>query len=66
MGEIRENAVRLDEKRLLTVREFEVYASVGHNNAYKFIQMADCGIRLGKKILVDRKRFDQWVSEQLS
>lgn len=66
MGEIRENTVRLDEKRLLSVREFEIYASVGHNNAYKVIQLADCGMRLGKKILVDRKRFDEWVSEQIS
>lgn len=66
MERVSENSIRLDEKRLLTVREFEKYASIGHNNAYKVIRLARCGIRVGTKILVDRKRFDDWVSEQVS
>lgn len=66
MERLSENTTRLDEKRLLSVRDFERYASIGHNNAYKLINRSGCGIRIGNKILVDRIRFDDWCSSQIS
>lgn len=58
--------IPLTEKRLLTVKEFQEYASIGRNNAFKMIQEIGCGIRVGRKILVDRECFDKWCSRQCS
>ncbi|MCH5340545.1 MAG: hypothetical protein J1E01_03665 [Acetatifactor sp.] len=53
--------VRLDEKRCLTVEEFQIYCSMGRNNALKLIKKSNAGIRVGRKILVDRVAFDKWL-----
>ena len=58
--------VPLTEKRLLTVKEFQEYASIGRNNAFKMIRDIGCGIRVGRKTLVDRESFDKWCSQQCS
>ncbi len=50
--------VPLSEKRLFSVPEFQIYASIGRNNAFKLIQQAGCEIRIGKRIFVDRVKFD--------
>ena len=56
--------VRLDEKRCLTIAEFMVYCGVGRNNAFKLAEKANAKIKVGKKILVDRVLFDEWLEEQ--
>lgn len=58
------NRVSLNEKRLLSVAEFQVYASVGRNRAFKLIKQTGCEIRLGKRVYADRICFDQWCSRQ--
>ena len=50
--------IPLSEKRLLTISEFQAYASIGRNNAFKLIRQAGCEIRIGKRIFVDRVKFD--------
>ncbi len=62
----KKSAVRLDEKRCLTVKEFQEYCSVGRNNAFKLIHQSQCGVRIGKKILADRIAFDHWLDEKRS
>lgn len=59
-------AVSLKDKRLISVEELQYYASVGRNTAFKLIKEAGCGIRIGRRLLVDRQKFDAWCSEQVS
>lgn len=61
---IDKNEIRLDEKRCLTVKELQVYCSIGKNSALKMIHQSGCGMRVGKKILVDRVRFDKWLEQK--
>lgn len=53
--------VPLNEKRCLTVNEFQIYMSIGRNNALKLIKKSHCGRKVGRKILVDRIAFEQWM-----
>lgn len=55
---------RLDEKRCLTIKEFQSYFSIGRNNALKLVKKSGAAIYVGKKILVDRVAFDKWLDEQ--
>ena len=68
--EVKENekisAVRLDEKRCLSVKEFQAYCSIGRNNAFELIKESQSGLRIGKKILVDRVTFDRWLEDKMS
>lgn len=52
--------IPLNEKRLLSVPEFQEYASIGRNNAFKLIRAAGCEIRIGKRVFADRVVFDSW------
>lgn len=58
-----EQVIRLDEKRCLTVKEFQQYCNVGRNNAFKLIRKSKAGVYIGKKILVDRLCFDSWLEK---
>ncbi len=53
--------VPLNEKRCLTVKEFQIYMSIGRNNALRLIKKSHCGRKVGRKILVDRIAFEQWM-----
>lgn len=55
--------VPLNEKRCLTVEEFQAYMGVGRNNALKVIKISGCGKKVGRKILVDRIAFDMWMDD---
>ena len=57
-------ATGLDEKRCLTINEFQEYFSIGRNNALKLARQSGAIIRIGRKILVDRIVFDEWLDEQ--
>ncbi len=50
----------LTEKRLLPLKEFCIYSSLGQHTARKFA--ADIGIerRIGRRVLYDRAAFDRW------
>lgn len=58
--------IPLSEKRLLTTSEFQAYASIGRNNAFKLIRLTGSEIRIGKRVYADRVKFDAWCSEQTS
>lgn len=61
MKDLDAQAVPINQKRCLTVEEFQTYCSIGRNNALKVIKKSKTGIRVGKKILVDRAAFDKWL-----
>ena len=58
--------IPLSEKRLLTISEFQAYASIGRNNAFNLIRLTGSEIRIGKRVYADRVKFDAWCSEQTS
>lgn len=56
-------SVPLNEKRCLTVEEFQAYMGIGRNNALNIIKKSGCGKKVGRKILVDRIAFDMWMDD---
>lgn len=61
MNKMDMQSVPINQKRCLTVEEFQTYCSIGRNNALKLIKKSNAGIRVGRKILVDRVAFDKWL-----
>lgn len=61
MNKLDMQSVPINQKRCLTVEEFQTYCSIGRNNALKLIKRSNAGIRVGRKILVDRVAFDKWL-----
>lgn len=50
----------LSEKGLLSIAEFMTYASVGRNTAIKLSHTAHCRVAIGRRVLIDRVKFDEW------
>lgn len=63
MRGLKTKPIPLNEKRCLTVEEFQAYMGIGRNNALKIIKISGCGRKVGRKILVDRIAFDMWMNE---
>lgn len=59
-------SIPLNEKRLLSVPEFQAYTSLGRNNAFKLIRQSGCEIRIGKRVFADRVIFDAWCDANAS
>lgn len=58
--------VPLDKKIFLTAKEVQALTGIGRNNCYQIIKEANCSIRIGRKILVNREVFQQWCNEHIS
>ncbi len=56
----------LNEKRLLSLKEFCVYSSLGQNTARRFAKKAGIEKRIGHKVLYDRVLFDEWCNNNKS
>lgn len=52
--------IPLTEKRLLRLKEFCEYSSLGENAARKFAEKTGIKKRIGRKVLFDRELFDRW------
>ncbi len=61
--EVKEH-VALNEKRLLAIPEFQIYASIGRNNALRLARESGAAMRIGRRLLIDRVKFDAWCDEQ--
>ncbi len=57
---------RLNEKRLLSLKEFCAYSSQGQNTARRFAKKAGIEKRIGHKVLYDRVLFDEWCDNNKS
>lgn len=55
-------SVRICDKRLLSVPEFCTYASVGRNRAMDLAQAAGAVSRMGRRVLIDRAKFDAYCN----
>ncbi|MBP3544121.1 MAG: hypothetical protein J6J86_07825 [Lachnospiraceae bacterium] len=52
--------VRICDKRLLSVTEFCAYSSIGRNKAMEVAEAAGAISRMGKRVLIDRVKFDEY------
>lgn len=51
--------------RLLNVKEFQEYAGgIGRNSALNLAQKAEVRIKIGRRLLIDREKFDAWLDSQ--
>lgn len=53
----------LSDKRLLSMDEFAIYTSMGANKTRELAEISGALFRAGRRLLVDRKKFDQWCDE---
>ena len=49
------------EKALLTIKELQAYTGIGRNNTYKLARKSGAMVCVGRHILVNRKRFDEYI-----
>ncbi len=57
------SVISLKDKRLLDIGEFSIYTSLGKAAARELAESANAVFKLGRRILVDRVKFDQWCDE---
>lgn len=56
----------LNQKRLLSLKEFCIYASLGQNTARQAAKKSGIEKRIGHKVLYDRVLFDEWCDNNKS
>lgn len=56
----------LNQKRLLGLKEFCIYASLGQNTARQAAKKSGIEKRIGHKVLYDRVLFDEWCDKNKS
>lgn len=53
-----------ENNRLLNVKEFQAYCGgIGRNSALNLAREAEVRVKIGRRLLIDRKKFDVWVCE---
>lgn len=55
--------ITLSDKRFLTVPEFCIYASIGKDRGMALAEAAGAVFRVGKRVNIDRVKFDRWCDE---
>lgn len=50
----------LSDKALLSVDEFRSYCGLGRNAALKLAIDSECRIIVGRRVLINRAKFDKW------
>ncbi len=56
--------VPLNEKRLLSLTEFQTYCGLGRNAALNLSIKAKCRFNIdSRRILIDRVQFDKWCEQ---
>ena len=55
--------VTLSDKRLLNIDEFCIYAGIGVNAARNVAETTGALFRVGRRVLVDRVKFDKFCDE---
>lgn len=53
----------LSDKRLLSMEEFRLYAGLGNNVARNVAKSTGAIFRVGRRVLVDRVKFDKFCDE---
>ena len=53
----------MSDKRLLSMEEFRVYSGLGENVARNVAESTGAIFRVGRRVLVDRVKFDRFCDE---
>lgn len=53
----------LGESRLMDTEELRAYTNLGRNNAMKLGEEIGAKVKIGKRVLWDRKKIDQYFNE---
>ena len=64
MKDKKDSTVLLSYKRMLSIAEFQIYCGLGRNSALKLSKKANCRFMYGRRVLIDRKKFDEWCDKQ--
>lgn len=51
------------ESRLMDTEELRAYTNLGRNNAMKLGEQVGAKVKIGKRVLWDRKKIDQYLNE---
>lgn len=52
------------ENRLMNLEEFQRYAGgIGRNSALRLAREAEARVKIGRRLLIDRVKFEAWVEE---
>lgn len=51
----------MDEKRLVSIKEFCEYCGLGRNSATKLAEKSGAKVQFGRRTLVDLHRFNDWL-----
>lgn len=51
----------LESKKILNIKEFQAYTTLGRNGAYKLAHESGAAFRVGKRILINRDAFDRYI-----
>lgn len=58
---LRENNSAAVEARMLNTKELQSYIGLGRNNAMKLGEEAGAKVKLGKRVLWDKRKIDKYV-----
>lgn len=47
--------------RLMTVVELQDYCKIGRNSALKLARMSEARVKIGRRLLIDKSRIDEWI-----
>lgn len=50
--------------RLMGISELMRYTSLGRNTAMELGKSSNAIVRMGKRVLYDRRKIDKWIDEQ--
>ena len=53
----------ISENRLMDTEELRAYTNLGRNNAMKLGEEIGAKVKIGKRVLWDRKKIDQYINE---
>ena len=56
--------IPLTQKRLLDIKEYQWYTSLGKNRATELAKESGAALRFGRRVLIDRVKFDAWCDAQ--
>lgn len=59
-----EEKIPLTEKRLLNIGEFCQYTGLGRNRARLLVDESGCLLHIGRRLLIDRPKFDRWCDQR--
>lgn len=55
---------KMEKCRLLNIPEFQKYAgNIGRNSALRLAKEAKVRVKIGRRLLIDIEKFNEWVSE---